>query len=88
MLIDNVYNWFNFRNSITNKFGSPGNSNISMSSAGMIGQTQVPGIVSSGSGLNTSNAFNSYIDDSIGSFMGSLTPTRIDSSPAHGQRYT
>ena len=82
------HNWFNFRNSITNKFGSPGNSNISMSGTGMIGQTQVPGIVSSGSGLNTSNAFNSYIDDSIGSFMGSLTPTRIDSSPAHGQRYT
>ena len=57
-----------------------------MTNTGMIGQNQVSGVVSSGGGLNTSNPYNSYIDDSIGSFMGSLTPTRIDSSPAHGQR--
>ena len=78
-----------FRNSITNKYGSPGiagNSNIGLTGTGIIGQNQTPGVVSSGGGLNNSNAFNSYIDDSIGSFMGSLTPTRIDSSPAHGQR--
>ena len=80
---------FYFRNSITNKFGSPGitgNSNVGLTNTGMLGQNQVSGVVSSGGGLNTSNPYNSYIDDSIGSFMGSLTPTRIDSSPAHGQR--
>jgi hypothetical protein len=63
-----------------------GNTNIGLVGAGMIGQNQVAGNTSIGGGLNTSNAYNSYIDDSIGSFMGSLTPTRIDSSPAHGQR--
>ena len=74
---------------ITNKFGNPGisgNTNIGLVGSGMIGQNQIAGNTSTGGGLNTSNAYNSYIDDSIGSFMGSLTPTRIDSSPSHGQR--
>ena len=64
-----------------------GGSNMGIPGSGMIGQNQITGVTTSGSGgLNNSNAYNSYIDDSIGSFMGSLTPTRIDSSPAHGQR--
>ncbi len=30
---------------------------------------------------------DSYLDDSVGSFMGSVTPTRIDGSPSHSSRY-
>ena len=75
-----------FRNAIQHKFGSPGGtSNMGLVGSGMIGQNQIASGVTS-TGLPTSNAYNSYMDDSIGSFMGSLTPTRIDSSPAHGQR--
>lgn len=29
---------------------------------------------------------DSYLDDTIGSFMGSVTPTRIDGSPSHNAR--
>ena len=78
------------RNGVTNKFGSPnivGSKNIDLvGGAGMIDPNIANGNNAVGTGHNNSNAYNSYMDDSIGSFMGSLTPTRIDSSPAHGQR--
>ena len=76
------------RNGVTNKFGSPnivGSKNIDLVGGGG-NPNNATGNNAVGTGHNNSNAFNSYMDDSIGSFMGSLTPTRIDSSPAHGQR--
>jgi hypothetical protein len=79
------------RNGVTNKFGSPnivGSKNIDLvGGAGMIDPNITNGNNAVGTGHNNSNTYNSYMDDSIGSFMGSLTPTRIDSSPAHGQRH-
>ena len=78
-----------FRNALSNKFGSSvvsGNTNNILAGGGMIGPNAGVGSTSALTGLNSSNAYNSFIDDSIGSFMGSLTPTRIDSSPLHGQR--
>ena len=80
------------RNGVTNKFGNPnvvGSKNIDLvGNNGMIDPNNAicATATSIGTAHNNSNAYNSYMDDSIGSFMGSLTPTRIDSSPAHGQR--
>merc|ERR1719189_773904 len=62
----------NNRNGVTNKFGSPnivGSKNIDLVGGG--GPNNVTGNNTVGTGHNNSNTFNSYMDDSIGSFMGS-----------------